>query len=329
MRAQKIIVAVVAAGVMAAAGGYKYWTTTPEYSLTQIQTAFEDHDLALFHKHVDVDALVGRGVDALLEDSLEDTPQGGFGGKLAAGMMAMIKPTIIAFAKNKIELAVEGARPTTTEQESKHEKSLAAVDGFFVDGAINKKYLKTEGKIAYLGLERFDEKLQSPVNLEIKLRKMGGYWQAVELSNLAQMIKKNKELKEARLEELNAPIGAQLDNSIHFNFVSKKSIAVNNWKKKVEINVNLNNKTGEEISKLDFTVDLVDESDNIIRTLVLTASNVPAGKNLSFIWEYDINQFISKDVALHKIQDGKTSSYAIVNKVAMANGTTIELLSNI
>ncbi len=329
MKAQKLIIAAVAASVIVAAGGYKYWTTTPEYSLTQIQTAFEDHDLALFNKHVDVDAIVGRGVDALLADSLEDTPQGGFGGKLATGMMAMIKPTIISFAKNKIELAVEGARPSSTEQKSKHEKSLEAVDGFFVDGAINKKYLKTEGKIAYLGLERFDEKLQSPVNLEIKLRKMGGYWQAVELSNLAEMIKKNKELKETRLDELNTPIWAQLDSTIGFNSINKKSVAVTNWKNKVDININLNNLTGEEISKLVLSVELLDKSDKIIRTLDLSATDIPVGNDLNFTWSFDINRFITKDMALHNIPDGKTSNNVFVEKVIMANGVTIETLSSL
>ena len=55
---------------------YNYWKQTPEYSLLQIKLALETKDSYLFEKHVDLDRLISRGVDAVIESSINKNEKG-------------------------------------------------------------------------------------------------------------------------------------------------------------------------------------------------------------------------------------------------------------
>lgn len=53
--------------------GFYYYTTTPTYSVLQIRNAVQDHDVALFEKHVDVDTLFNRLIDDVMAQALFQT----------------------------------------------------------------------------------------------------------------------------------------------------------------------------------------------------------------------------------------------------------------
>ncbi|MGE5422809.1 MAG: hypothetical protein ACM3QW_06075, partial [Ignavibacteriales bacterium] len=43
--------------VVVGAGGYWYWTSTPQYSIRQIDRAVSNHDLVTFRKYVDMNTV--------------------------------------------------------------------------------------------------------------------------------------------------------------------------------------------------------------------------------------------------------------------------------
>ena len=91
-------------GIVAIVGyvGFQFWKTTPEYSLLQIQEAIATKDVYLFKKYVDVENILERGIDEILnkaikksedsqgEDSLFDASL------FAKGMAELIKPAAIS-----------------------------------------------------------------------------------------------------------------------------------------------------------------------------------------------------------------------------------------
>jgi hypothetical protein len=321
---------------LSAGGGYYYWTGTPEHSLLQIKNSVDSHDIELFNKHVDVESMLSRAVDAVMEQTMAKTTNSNASGSymlgtsMAAGMVAMMKPKIVDYATNKIEMAIEGKSLGGSESASSNslaktkDKPLAGVESFFEgDGNLKQAYLRKEQNIAYLGLERFDTKLNETLTLEFKLRKLNGYWQVVEISNLKEMLNRREELTAKRLAVINAPIHERLDSSISVAGVAKKNTKVNRWKQKVLVGVLLTNNTGEELRELIFQCDLLDEKNNVIRALILRVNGVPIAEEKEFSWEFSINKFIKEDKLLLALPEGQMKYAIQVQSLTLSNGEKV------
>ena len=111
---KKLLVgSIVLAGIAYAT--YNYWKQTPEYSLLQIKLALETKDSYLFEKHVDLDRLISRGVNAFIESSInknekgEESEAGELGANLAKNIIEGIAPLATLYLKNLVIEQVEGA----------------------------------------------------------------------------------------------------------------------------------------------------------------------------------------------------------------------------
>ena len=337
MKFSKGIIAAVSVLVVAVFSGFYYWTTTPEYSLLKIKDAIESHDSVLFNKHVDVETVVSRGVDVIFEQSMANDAGSAsgaeaLGSKIAAGMLAMMKPKIVEYATNKINIAIEGT--TNKGDESKPVSGKAAslknIESFFgSDSDLKQSYVRKEGNIAYFGLERFDEKLQDTITLEFKLRKNDGYWQVIEASNLREMLQRLEKLKEKRLSEINAPIQKQLDASISVAGVGKKNVQANRWKKQVLVGVLVKNNLDEVIEDVVFQTDILDDKGNTIHTLKLSATKLPKAFDRELVWTFDINEFIKADKRLLQLPEGQLKYSIKVLSLELSDGKKITTVSSL
>ncbi|MBA4741668.1 MAG: DUF2939 domain-containing protein [Azoarcus sp.] len=193
----------IAVAALVAAGGvfgYQHYTTTPTYSLVQIKHAIDRRDVARFEYHVDVDSIVSRAVDEAMAHELTGAngtgPDAGeeFGRALGYGLVEMLKPTLVAAAKQELRKSIESGEMQFAgmngETASLAEMHLAAAlqNLGMRDDANDGFSIERRGKIATLHLYARNEKLAQPVTLEFAMRDMGSYWRVVEFANLREVI---------------------------------------------------------------------------------------------------------------------------------------------
>ena len=84
---------------------FLYYTKTPTYSLGIVKTAIEQHDTETFKKHVDLDTFIDSAIDDFIasDDKVKEMQNN----PLAAGLIQMLKPTLIDISKKRIYTIVE------------------------------------------------------------------------------------------------------------------------------------------------------------------------------------------------------------------------------
>ena len=187
MKKSIIIIAIIVIGVF----GYNYWINTPQYSLLQIQKSVDTKDRALFDKHVDTNGIIEEIVEDLSKlfieemDAEESSEFSFFDPQvLAAGFLSLFQPVI--------ENAIEEGFDEFWEDEVETVEIKESKSGFRNNlDSFEMSYLKKDGKIAKLGLEREDPDSGRIVKIEFKLNKIENYWRITQISNLDELLKQN------------------------------------------------------------------------------------------------------------------------------------------
>lgn len=208
----KIIAGIMVALIIGGAAFYfLYWKKTPEQAAANIALAVKQHDVALFNRHVDLDSVLSRGYDDVINVSMEKEDE--FTKMMAMGFAGMLKPAIVTPLKASIMRYVETGKfenqktePQKTETSQSPAKKNRA-DNFSpkeisdrtgVNDLELKGFtpIKQEGNIAIIGAKLRDKKTEKEIILDLKMKKTEeGIWQLFELSNIGACL---KQLDEAR-----------------------------------------------------------------------------------------------------------------------------------
>jgi len=191
MKINIIITAILIIGV----SGYNYWINTPQYSLLQIQKSVDTKDRFLFDKYVDTNVIIEEVVEDLSKifieemDTQESSEYSFFDPQvLAAGFVSLFQPAI----ENAIEEGFDEFWEDEVEKVESKSDLKNNLDSFEVS------YLKRDGKMAKLGLEREDPDSGETIKIEFKLIKIENYWRITQISNLEDMLRQNMD----QVEEL-------------------------------------------------------------------------------------------------------------------------------
>ena len=194
MKKSIIIIAIIVIGVF----GYNYWINTPQYSLLQIQKSVDTKDRILFDKYVDTNGIIEEIVEDLSKlfieemDAEESSEFSFFDPQvLAAGFLSLFQPVIENAIEEGFDEFWEDEVETVEIKESKSDFTNN-LDSFEMS------YLKKDGKIAKLGLEREDPDSGKIVKIELKLNKIEDYWRITQISNLQDLLRQNMD----KVEEL-------------------------------------------------------------------------------------------------------------------------------
>lgn len=199
---------VVVAIVAALLAYYHYWTRTPEYSLKQIAESIRKHDVDTFNKYVDVNTFFSRFIDDILEvatneQSAEETDVWyELGQEISKGLVNLLKPRITEILKEQLERYIETADfPQVSAEEEKSEISLPNLKAKYGGDFRDLQYVKKEGKIAYIGIGLYNERVEKVLTVELKFRgKEEGHWQLIELSNFFELSRELKKFEKEKLE---------------------------------------------------------------------------------------------------------------------------------
>lgn len=195
-------------------GGYYYWTTTPEYSLSQISQAIESRDLATFETHVHIEDLLTNTIravtdsalaEAAAEDEEGDDGWGAMGRQLGAGIVAAMQPVIVNTLSGQIRSWVEtGARP---EQQAADAQGLSMES---LSGSLDIKSLQLDtasitksGKVATITIDTVRDDLNKTYPVEIRMRDIGRYWQVFAWSNAGEYMTAINADEEKALDKAN------------------------------------------------------------------------------------------------------------------------------
>ncbi|HKR62851.1 MAG TPA: DUF2939 domain-containing protein [Thermoanaerobaculia bacterium] len=145
------------------------WTCTPNYAIRQIRTALQTHDIQMFHKYVDVDAVAADIVTLAGEES------GGGSSPIAMSMSAPLQERVKRTLTNMVESEEAGPPHIVFDFVDRN----STYDGI--------AYIRRNGKIATAGLKFSAIADSEPRVFEVRMRNVGTYWQVAGL-NVEQIV---------------------------------------------------------------------------------------------------------------------------------------------
>lgn len=335
---KKYFIFTLAAILFISCFGYWYWLRTPQYSLKVIKEAVETHDLGKFEKHVDIDTLVSRLVDQLLDTRLNNksTIQDEQANAFAAGLVKMLKPQLVSMAKDQIRSYVEKGTPESPQKDTTEPAPTFSINDFYKNtggGSVNMKgieYVNKDGKLAVVGLKLFYPKLNADVILELKMREMDGYWQVAEINNLSAFLHKIEELEKNKLAELNTPILNEMNAAIKINSI--QVVPVNNgpYSKAVKFPTDITFLSQKDIKEIGVLIEVKNQEGKVLFKDVMhsTGSTYP-GKVSTMNWAKNVNPFIKSDTVLFTTPANQLTVQAQPQYLKFADGSELKLLETL
>lgn len=320
--------------------GYSYWTSTPEYSLNRIARAIETRDVELFNKHVDVTTLTGRLIDDMLaaatkrDEDEESNEWSKLGQELGKGLVTLMKPRLAEIMKEQVEKFIETGDFGKSKEEEIQDGSvsLPELQKKLGQNLTEVKYSKKEGKIALVGIGIFNDRLQTELTLELKMReKEGGYWQLIEFANLSSLLEQIQKLEEAKLAEINRPTKEKMNLAVSVASIKKRSTS-DSWgfNRKVTLSIQLQNRANVAVRSFSAKIEFRDLSDKLIKSYTLSFDRgIPPNSTQSGYWELETNRFISAENLLFETPESQLKYVFTPSEVTLADGSELKLKTSL
>lgn len=187
--------------VLASGLGYRYWLSTPQYSLLRAKSAFDAHDLATFEKYVAIDQCAEAVTDDVFAEALKKSraqsvndadPFVAAGRKMAEGLLEILKPTITGVVKKKAreyvstgELTLSGVSGTGSSSPVDLEeiKNSIVSDGLHFEGVGS---VTVDNNTATVELHFHNDKKNADQPALLEMRRVENYWQVSRWKNPIQ-----------------------------------------------------------------------------------------------------------------------------------------------
>lgn len=173
---------------------------SPQYSLKQLKKAIANNDTVTFDKYVDLDRTVEAAIDQIWQyysnpvaDSRKN-PWFDIRNEIGSTLLSVVKPNLREIIKKEIHSYTSQGK--WEDAISQDENRLVSVFVKKVKEIVNPddwefqsiNYIEIENDVASLGLTYYDRTKQSNFIVEVKMRKMSGYWQIIEITNVNQLL---------------------------------------------------------------------------------------------------------------------------------------------
>ena len=189
-----VIIAIIAISVLL------FWqvTNSPRYSLKKLDNAIKEHDVNAFNKYVDLDATIDEIIVQTWKHYTAGEATGSRWNEIRSDigntLLSVVKPNIKEMIKKEVNAYI-----VTGEWSGDRTDNGSGISSMIIKIIREKidpgqwdqqsvNYTEVEGKIAYVGLTYFDKSRDTNFLLEVKMRDMNGYWQIIEISNIAQIL---------------------------------------------------------------------------------------------------------------------------------------------
>jgi len=334
MNRKQLIIAVSIAVAVAIIGGFAYnrWTKSPQYSLKQVHKAFEQHDVINFEKYVDINDVATRYMDDAIASELGDETEGDdWASGLAQGMVQMMKPQLVNMIEEQVKALVEDEQ-LPTEEEAEEVDAINLLSFFAEDKQSELEYtgvedVRKDGNIATLTLGFHHDKYDANPVLEVKMRKMDGYWQVAELPNAVAFFGELEDIQEKILAEKNAPLVEQIKQAIAVKNVRKYEYSgAYGFETKAVFDVDIENVGDKKITAYYGSIVAKDKAGNLIKEITFADdSSLNVGETRTDTWSFDTNQFIEDENTLYETPNENMNIEAKMFGVELEDGSNIKL----
>jgi hypothetical protein len=181
---------------------YRYFTTTPKYSLLQAYAAVEAHDTGAFDKYVDVESVAGHLLEEVgKQRSLLSLVNPG--SWVVKGLSAALKPALAAGAKKQVDTFVKTGSIAEARKAGGGKFSLAALMGKIVSDSSEFKGVAYETTMpngtAEVGLEFTQPRYDTTLVVRVVMADKGDYWQVKQIANSGEILQHVSRLEKQRL----------------------------------------------------------------------------------------------------------------------------------
>lgn len=321
--------------ILGALGFYfLYWIKTPAYSLNLIRESIQNHDVATFEKHVDLDTLYDKAFDDALIAYSKVENKADLSDPFVMGMFRMMKPPVISELKRQ---TLDAIKPKDPEEKKvpKQPSDSEAMAGILTDNAgahdvdiKDMTVISNDGTESLVSVKLHNERLGKDFDLRLQMNKLDdGTWKVKKIDNLVDFLIAVDTAEKEKLAEINKPIREEIANAVNAN--SSLSLDMQGEyfiSYTARFAINLENKTDKDIRLLEGTIDILDSDDKVIKTANFSygKNTLKAHEKATITHSEPLNQFIKEDRVLI---DNPTNKKIVVNisKLMYADGTTIKL----
>ncbi len=294
---------------------YFNYINSPKYSLIRIKTAIEERDWNSFQKYVDI------------ESSFNDLISSATSGNQTANSVAkLFTGKLSEIVKSEVQKSIENGNLKDTNNEVT--KGLWKNTG---DGFKGVRYEKVDGKVAIVGLEFYQPKLDTSFVLDVKMRKTDNGWQIFGLANFTEYTASVDSKRFRKLKELNKPIKDQIIKIINYeSLIFSYEFNGKDIFKCVSI---LKNTSRKSISKYDSDIEFKKSDNKLYKRIITTYEFNPVlqpGETREFQVKYVLNRYVENDNYLIQTIFDKKLNYSIVDKlIIFDDGEEIKILTTL
>jgi hypothetical protein len=177
---------------------------SPQYSLKQIKKAIPQHNVTAFDEYVDLDEVVDNVIVHTWQYYTAKEKTGSrwseISNEISNSLISAVKPNLKEIVKKEILAYVATGQWASTDADDNNEISTVIIK--MIKRRIDPEqwdyqsinFTKIEGETASIGLTYYDQVKETNFLVELKMKDMKGYWQLVEITNVAQLINMFQEL---------------------------------------------------------------------------------------------------------------------------------------
>jgi hypothetical protein len=322
MKAKLPAIVIGLAIAIVAGATYRYFLIrSPEYAFAQIKSSIEQHDKDRFHEFVDLDSLLSHGIDDLMagQQKKDDSLATAF----ATGLVAVMKPALVAVVKDQVERLVETGTLTSGGASADREMDLAH---YFAPGQGRPTFtsVKHEGKVTTVGLQITNRQYDIPLTILLRLREHDGHLQLTDVANLRDVIQKVDDAEKNWKTAKNAPARTALDHSLSVvGFAADKQTDRWDLDRRIELSLGLKNVGTKPIKAWSGDLVLLDQDSKQFASLPVKADlEAPLSSSAqgTLSWNVHINQFMDRDQALWTADYSRVRSELKLEKVTYLDG---------
>jgi hypothetical protein len=173
---------------------------SPQYSLKQLKKAIANDNIVAFDKYVDLDRTIDHALEQIWQYFSNPVSENGKSrwvdvrNEIGYSLLSMAKPNLKEIIKKEVYNHIISEE--LSEDKSEEDNNLSNLLMKKVQERINPEdweyqsinYVSMSGDFAFLGLTYYDQSRDTNFIVEVKMRNMKGYWQIIEITNIAQLL---------------------------------------------------------------------------------------------------------------------------------------------
>lgn len=337
-RVKLILIIAIIVIITAVCGALFYFSgqkKSPEYSLDLINNAIKMHDYTTFSQHIDLDEFYAAAFDDVIAPTLNQQGNANMN-EFLISIMDTVKNSFVRSMSEQTKSYVESGSLETTSRLPESILAKKFIELIDFRYASFKKITKTtiEGNIAYVDLLIHQTQLNEDFALQLKMRKLDdSTWAITRINNIQDFLANVAKHKNAKLEELNAPLAKQistqalLTNEHHaLNTASRSGLTSSAFTYQATAEF----LTDKQINSLRGQMDVYNKNnEKIYSQKFVTNGPFPAHSKQEIKLSWPLNPYIPNNKLLIDTSDFSLKVKGTIIGITFTDGSTVELLENL